>query len=106
MFVFNAVRFMLAAALLLPFALRRRLEAGQVMWMVTAGAILFTASALQQAGLATTTAGNAGFLTSLYVVLVPFVLFIGWHEKPRRMALVAVALAALGAYLLSRGGPV
>ena len=53
------------------------------MWMVAAGVILFTASALQQAGLKTTTAGNAGFLTSLYVVLVPLVLFVGWRRKAR-----------------------
>ena len=100
--VFNAARFMLAAALLLPFAVRRSLASGQVMWMVTAGVILFTASAA---------AGGPGdydgrkrrFLRRPYVVLVPFVLFIGWREKPRLTALISVALAAFGAYLVSAG---
>ncbi len=103
-YVFNAARFFLAAALLLPFVGRFRLAAGQIRWMVAAGVILFTASALQQTGLRTTTAGSAGFLTSLYVVLVPIVMFIMWKEKARFTAVIAVALAALGAYLLSATG--
>jgi drug/metabolite transporter (DMT)-like permease len=56
---------------------------------------------LQQAGLTSTTAGNAGFLSSLYVVLVPLVVWVGWGERPAPLAWIAVALAAAGAYLLS-----
>jgi drug/metabolite transporter (DMT)-like permease len=103
-YVFNGARFLVAAVLLLPFAARRPLRRGQLAWMLAAGVILFTASALQQAGLKTTTASNAGFLTSLYVVLVPLVLLIGWGEKPGALALAAVTLAALGAYMLSAAG--
>jgi drug/metabolite transporter (DMT)-like permease len=66
--------------------------------------ILFTAAALQQAGIQYTTAGNAGFITSLSVVIVPFVLLVGWRERPRWLALVAVVMAGVGAYLLSTGG--
>ena len=100
-YVFNAARFLVAAVLLLPFALRGRLAPGQLQWMFAAGAVLFMASALQQAGLVTTTAGNAGFLTSLYVVLVPLVLFIGWREKARPMALIAVARLLASARICS-----
>jgi drug/metabolite transporter (DMT)-like permease len=50
----------------------------QYKWMFIAGVLLFVAAALQQAGMQYTTAGNAGFITSLYVVLVPIVLFFGW----------------------------
>jgi drug/metabolite transporter (DMT)-like permease len=103
-YVFNAARFLVAALLLLPFAFRRRLTRSQVLWMAIAGTVLFAGSALQQAGLTSTTAGNAGFLTSLYVVLVPLVLFVGWGERPKATALVAVALAAVGAYMLSAVG--
>jgi drug/metabolite transporter (DMT)-like permease len=102
-FVFNGARFLLAALMLLPFALRSRLRRGQLLWMMIAGVILFAASSLQQEGLKTTTAANAGFLTSLYVVLVPLVLFAGWGERPKMIALIAVALAVGGAYLLSAG---
>ena len=72
--------------------------------MGLAGAILFTAAALQQAGIQYTTAGNAGFITSLSVVIVPFVLLVGWRERPRWLEVVAVILAGVGAYLLSTGG--
>jgi drug/metabolite transporter (DMT)-like permease len=102
--LFNAARFLLAGVLLLPFAFRSPWTRAQVGWTCVAGAVLFAGSALQQAGLQTTTAGNAGFLTSLYVVIVPLVLFLGWRDKPRPQSIVAIALAALGAYLLSTGG--
>jgi len=103
-YFFNASRFLIAALLLL--ALRRNSRSGprQVFWMCAAGTVLFIASALQQAGLLTTSASNAGFLTSLYVVLVPFVVFVGWRQKPHALAMVAVVLAAAGAYLLSTAG--
>lgn len=100
---FNAARFLVAGALLLPFSFRSRWTGSQVAWTCAAGTILFAASALQQAGLRTTTAGNAGFLTSLYVVIVPLVIFIGWRDTPRLHSMIAIVLAALGAYLLSTG---
>jgi drug/metabolite transporter (DMT)-like permease len=101
---FNGARFLLAALIILPFAVRRGFVPGQFAWMGAAGVILFVSSAAQQAGLRTTTAGNAGFLTSLYVIIVPIVLLIGWRERPSRAALAAIFLAAAGAYLLSTGG--
>jgi drug/metabolite transporter (DMT)-like permease len=76
----------------------------QYKWMFVAGFLLFAGSALQQAGMVYTTAGNAGFITSLYVVLVPFALFFIWREKPHWMSIVAVVLAGAGAFLLSTGG--
>lgn len=76
----------------------------QYKWMFAAGFLLFIAAALQQAGMQFTTAGNAGFITSLYVVFVPFVVLAGWKEKPHWLSVVAVGLAGTGAYLLSTGG--
>ena len=43
-------------------------------WFFLAGTLLFSGAGLQQAGLATTTIGNASFITGLYVVLVPLIL--------------------------------
>ena len=103
-YFFNGARFLLAALILLPVGRRSKVLPGQWKWMCAAGVVLFVASALQQAGLLTTSAANAGFLTSLYVVLVPFVLFIGWGQKPHGMAVVAVVMAGVGAFLLSTGG--
>lgn len=103
-YLFNGARFLLAALLLAPFVLRVRIPRAQWPWMAGAGLILFIASALQQAGLLTTTASNAGFITGLYVVIVPFVMFIGWREKPHWLSVVAVMTAGVGAYLLSTSG--
>jgi drug/metabolite transporter (DMT)-like permease len=113
-FLFNGARFLLGALILLPFActntfgtgaLRRgMLSHPQLLWMAAAGTILFVASALQQAGLQSTTAGNAGFITSLYVVLVPLILLMGWHERTHWVAWLAVLMAGLGAFFLSTAG--
>lgn len=104
-FTFNAIRFLLGTAALIPIALwispirretvKRTLIAGGV-----AGLALFVAASLQQIGLVYTTAGNAGFITGLYVVLVPIIgigrrQLIGWGRW------IAVVLAIVGLYLLS-----
>ena len=104
-YYFNGMRFLLGALILLPFIRKRRTASReQWLWMSVAGVILFIASALQQAGLQYTSAGNAGFITSLSVVIVPFLLLIGWREQPRWSAVVAVVMAGIGAYLLSTAG--
>ncbi len=103
-FFFNGARFLLAGLILFALSIRTRITREQWMWVSITGTILFVAGALQQAGLLTTTAGNAGFITSLYVVLVPLVMLMGWGERPHWLAIVAVLLAAIGAFLLSTGG--
>lgn len=67
---------------------------------VICGIVLFIASSLQQIGIQYTTAGKAGFLTALYIVIVPV---IGLFMKKRVGAKiwVSVAIAVVGAYLLS-----
>ncbi|MBI2331885.1 MAG: DMT family transporter [Chloroflexi bacterium] len=110
-YIFNGARYLLAGLVVLPFAWRAGRIANppymprdQYKWMLIAGFFLFIGSALQQAGLTYTTAGNAGFITSLYVVLIPILLFFFWGEKPHWLFIVAVVLAMAGAFLLSTGG--
>jgi drug/metabolite transporter (DMT)-like permease len=106
-YLFNGFRYLLAALVVLPFVGRNSISSiprEQFKWMGIAGFLLFVASALQQAGMIYTTAGNAGFITSLYVVLIPIVLFFFWREKPHWLSVVAVVLAGAGAFLLSTGG--
>jgi drug/metabolite transporter (DMT)-like permease len=104
-YFFNGLRFLLGALILLPFLRKQEIVSReQWVWMGLAGAILFVAAALQQAGIQFTTAGNAGFITILSVAIVPFVLLIGWGERPRPLAVVAVIMAGVGAFLLSTGG--
>ncbi len=103
-YFFNAARFALAFLLLIPFLRRHSSESWP--WIVVAGSVLFVATAFQQAGLKTTTAANAGFITSLYVVLVPLVLFFFWRETPSLLTLLTLGMALGGAYLLSGGGKI
>jgi drug/metabolite transporter (DMT)-like permease len=110
-YLFNGARYLLAGLVVLPFALRARQAKSLTYssheayrWMFVAGFLLFLAAAFQQAGMLYTTAGNAGFITSLYVVLVPILLFFGWRERPHWLSVVAVGMAGAGAYLLSTGG--
>ncbi|CAG0997922.1 hypothetical protein ANAEL_02727 [Anaerolineales bacterium] len=107
-YLFNGVSFMLAAFILLPF-IPKGTRGGQIpkdqwAWMLVAGLILFAGSALQQVGLMFTKVANAGFLTSLYVVFIPFLLWIGFRERPHWLDMGAVVLAGIGAFLLSTSG--
>jgi drug/metabolite transporter (DMT)-like permease len=109
-YLFNGVRNLLAAVVVLPFALRavqnsnRIRPREQYQWTFVAGFVLFLGSASQQLGVVYTTAGNAGFITSLHVLLVPIVLFIIWREKAHWISVVAVVLAGVRAFFLSTGG--
>jgi len=107
-YLFNGVSFMLAAVILLPFipkGIRRtKISKDQWKWMFVAGFVLFIATAMQQVGLLFTKVANASFLTSLYAVFTPFLLWIGFREKPHWLDLIAVTLAGIGAFLLSTSG--
>lgn len=103
-FLFNGVRFALGALTLIPFLgnsfplSRHHLLSGTL-----AGLVLFLGASLQQLGITTTTAGKAGFITGLYVVMVPlFGLFLGHRPPPGTW--VGALTAAVGLYLLSISG--
>lgn len=104
-FAFNAVRFLLAALVMLPFILKligrpdRRF-----LWILPGGLLLFAGSALQQAGLESTSAANGGFLTSVYVLLVPFFMAIFWKKPNPAVNWIAALAAVAGSYLLSTNG--
>jgi drug/metabolite transporter (DMT)-like permease len=104
-YLFNGVSFILAVIILIPFIPRnRKVQPGAWKWMLIAGLVLFIASALQQVGIYYTKIANAGFLTSLYVVFTPFLLWLGFREKPHWMDLLAVFGAGVGAFFLSTAG--
>src|SRR5690606_20528354 len=79
-FAFTAARFLFGALMVAPLAfwelrrLGRRgvfLDARDLLASALLGAVLFVGAALQQIGIMGTTVSNAGFLTALYVPLVP-----------------------------------
>ncbi|MEA4914829.1 MAG: DMT family transporter [Christensenella sp.] len=77
----------------------------KVLWRagIILGIVMTIASNLQQIGLVTTSAGKAGFITSLYIVLVPVLgLFI--RKKPHPLLWISVMIALVGLYFLSIRG--
>ncbi len=104
-FTFNGARFLLAALLLLLLMrFKLRISRADLAWTALAGAILFAASTLQQVGIKTTTAGNAGFITGLYVIIIPILLAIFGRRRVSAATWIAAVLAAGGTMLLSTAG--
>jgi drug/metabolite transporter (DMT)-like permease len=64
------------------------------------GSVLFAAASLQQVGIVYTTAGKAGFITGLYVVLVPLSGLL-WRQRAGWSRWLGAGLALAGLYLLS-----
>ena len=78
-----------------------RLLANPVVVSVICGIVLFTASTLQQYGiLYGKSAGRAGFLTAMYIVMVPLLAFVFLRRCIGMLVFVAVALSIAGFYLL------
>lgn len=110
-FTFLTCRCVLAVAFLIPaiavFEIRDLKNyfnkwLDKKLWIggILCGIALFCASGLQQIGLVEADAGKAGFLTSLYVVLVPVIgLFSG--KKIQSNVALSIALAVIGSYFLA-----
>lgn len=109
-FTFNAVRFGIGAASLLPIiVLNRRKQTNSLPSLLSLpgltgglclGLALFFGSSFQQIGIVDTTAGKAGFITGLYVILVP-ILGLFWKQKTGRGTWIGAILAVIGMYFLS-----
>lgn len=107
--LFIGLRFTAATLVMLPFALR---EAGKaqtalrpVDWraFLTIGALLFTGMSAQQFGLLSTSVTNSGFLTGLYVVMVPIFGVLLFREWPHIVVWPSALVAFIGIWLLSGG---
>src|SRR5262245_5865666 len=104
---FIAARGLVGAFALAPFAVRevRRPGAapGFTALAVAGGGAFFGGAWLQQAGLETATVTNASFLTALYVVITPFIVWAWYGAAPPRIVWPAAALSAAGTWLLGGG---
>jgi drug/metabolite transporter (DMT)-like permease len=110
-FTFNGVRFALGALALQPLIWRMQrnrtreghagIATGRIVRCgLIAGCVLFAGAALQQVGIVYTTAGKAGFITGLYVVMVP--LFgLALRQRAGAGTWIGAVAAAVGLYLLS-----
>jgi drug/metabolite transporter (DMT)-like permease len=66
-----------------------------------AGLINLAAYQLQTVGLIYTTPGNNAFLTAIYVVLIPFIMWIVFHEAPAPKSYLAITICVLGMLILT-----
>lgn len=113
-FTFGLFRFCLGALALLPViwfadAINRKSQQGApvvpfndrilLKGGLVCGFVNFVAGSLQQVGLVYTTAGKAGFITAMYIVIVPLILIVMKHRVSRR-TWFCVAVAFFGLYLL------
>lgn len=119
-FTMNGIRSLIGSIVLVPYILlvnSRKNKAGQqpnpierkkvnkmsIIGGILCGIALTLGSTLQQFGIQTTTVGKAGFITALYIVLVPvFGIFIG--KKLSGKIGIAIVLSLAGLYLLCMAG--
>lgn len=104
-FTLNAGRFIIGGIVLLPIVLimyrgkmhvKKTVSAGLLL-----GIILFAACNLQQFGIELSTSGKSGFITALYIVILPL-LGLFFKKKPTVIMWLGVFLALAGFWLLSR----
>ena len=113
-FTMQATRYFLSGLVLLPVIYLRDKKgithrpAGsgakrQFVCGMICGLILFAACVIQQYGIIHTTVGKSGFITTMYIILVPFLgLFVKLRVKPLNWLCAAISLTGL--YLLCAGG--
>lgn len=104
---FTALRFLIGAAVISPVVLiirkvKHRNNALPLKEGAICGIALAAAACLQQMGMQTVAPGKAGFMTAMYIVIVPLLsIFSG--KKPKINVLLAALLAAAGLYMLCIG---
>lgn len=108
-FTFNAIRFALGALVLLPFLfLQNKMfsvsesESSKLLipGACLTGTLIFLGASFQQIGIIYTTAGKSGFITGLYVILVP-ILGLFWGQRTSLTTWLGAILAVAGLYFLS-----
>ncbi len=106
--MFTGIRFLIGALVVLPLIVRERRAVGATVLRGTdalkimgLGALLTTGAALQQIGIQYTTVTNAGFLTALYVPLVPLLGWLVLRHLPHWSVWPGALACLVGAFLLS-----
>ena len=101
-----AMRYLIAAAITGILFRRhlKKLTRGDVARGALVGLLLFGAYIVQTTGLQYTTAGKNAFLTTVYVLLVPFGCALLFHQKLQKSNLIAAVMRLVGIGLLSLDG--
>ncbi len=102
---YNLLRYILACATLSIYFLfsKARFSKAYLKPSLIIGTILFFAATAQLYGIRSSTAGKSGFITGLYIVMVP-IIAVAFGSKLRAYNWLGVLLAVVGLYLLSIGG--
>ena len=107
---FTGARFLVGACIVFPFAFRqfkrverveRQFRPEDWLILVGIGIVLLTAAVLQQHGILRTSVANAGFLTALYVPMVPFFGFLFLRRKVHFVVWPASICCFIGTYIMS-----
>lgn len=103
-FTFNGVRSLIGALVLLPViwlmdAKKKEDQKTLITGGICCGVMLCIASNFQQFGISFTTVGKAGFITAMYILIVP-ILGLFMKKKPGLQVWLGVVLAVMGLYLL------
>lgn len=72
---------------------------------ITIGVISFFGYYFQTAALMFTTPAKNAFLTSMYVVIAPFIIWAGYHQAPERKEWIALVIAVIGTGVISNINP-
>jgi len=107
-YIFNGFRFLIGALTLVPVILVRKKsvvvekrDSKKILLIgAVAGLFLFFGATFQQLGLVFTTAGKAGFITGLYVVIVPLLGML-WGDRGSLYSWLGAVVAVVGLYFLS-----
>lgn len=108
-FFFIALRFSVATLAMLPLAMKESRQAPVTLtnadWQAFGGIgfILFLGMLAQQSGLLTTSVTNSGFLTGLYLIMVPLLGVVLYREWPHWVVWPCALVALCGIFLLSGG---
>src|SRR4051794_38128051 len=103
---FLAVRFLIGAAVVWPFTVRRRVaEPGLVRAGLLTGAVLCAGYIFQTVGLQYVSSSVSAFVTYMLVLIVPLLSAVVLRRPPTMSTIVGIALAAVGLYLLNGGHP-
>ena len=104
---FNACRFFIGFLVLLPFVVRNTkkgepyIDKHTFIIGISCSIVLFIAANLQQIGLQYSSVGKTGFLTGLYIIIVPFLNKLLFKENLSKNIFIGLLLATIGLYLLS-----
>ncbi len=101
---FIAVRFLIAAAILLPFMRKKKFTNQNISAGILLGVLLFMGFATQTVGLKFTSATKSGFLTGTAVIIVPLLQIIIEKRAPTKGVIIGTILVMLGITFLSSGG--